>query len=85
MLIKTGQFAKLAGVLTSKNRFYVREGLIQPSYLTVGGHCLFDEKCALDRLREIGHLKTADRLTVEEIKGRLLDTEYCSASEEDHG
>ena len=85
MLIKTGQLAKLAGVLPSKIRFYVREGLIKPSDLTAGGYCLFDEKCALDRLREIDHLQTADRLTIEEIKGRLRDTKHCIASEEDHG
>ena len=36
MLIKTGQLAKLAGVLPSKIRFYVREGLIQPSDLQLG-------------------------------------------------
>ncbi len=85
MLIKTGQLAKLAGVLPSKIRFYVREGLIQPSDLTAGGYCLFDEKCALDRLREISHLQTADRLTIEEIKGRLRDSKHCLASDEDHG
>ena len=85
MLIKTGQLAKRAGVLPSKIRFYVKEGLIQPSDLTAGGYCLFDEKCALDRLREIAHLQTADRLTIEEIKGRLRDTMHCLASEEDHG
>ena len=85
MLIKTGQLAKLAGVLPSKIRFYVIEGLIQPSDLTAGGYCLFDDKCALDRLREIDHLQTADRLTIEEIKGRLRDTKRCQASGEDHG
>lgn len=85
MLIKTGELAKLAGVLPSKIRFYVREGLIQPSDLTAGGYCLFDETCALDRLREIAHLQTTDRLTIEEIKGRLRDNKRCLASEEDHG
>ena len=82
MLIKTGQLAKLAGVLPSKIRFYVREGLIQPSDLTAGGYCLFDGKCALDRLREIDRLQNADRLTIE---GRMRDTKHCLASEEDHG
>lgn len=85
MLIKTGQLAKLAGVLPSKIRFYVREGLIQPSDLTAGGYCLFDEKCALDRLREIAHFQTADRLTIEEIKGRLRAPKHYPASKEDHG
>ena len=85
MLIKLGQLGKLAGVLPSKIRFDAREGLIQPSDLTAGGYCLFNERCALDRLREIAHLQTADRLTVEVIKGRLRDTKHCLASEEDHG
>lgn len=85
MLIKTGQLAQLAGVLPSKIRFYVREGLIQPSGLTAGGYCLFEERCAPDRLREIARLQTADRLTVEEIKGKLRDTKHCPAREENHG
>ena len=85
MLIKLGQLTKLAGVLPSKIRFYAREGLIQPSDLTVGGYCLFNEKCALDPLREIAHLQTADRLTIEEIKSRLRVTKHCLASDEDHG
>ena len=53
MLIKTGQLAKLAGVLPSKIRFYVQEGLLQPSGTTAGGYCLFDEKGTLSRLRQI--------------------------------
>ena len=85
MLIKTGQLAKLAGVLPSKIRFYVREGLLQPSDQTAGGYCLFDEKCALHRLRQIADLQTTDRLTIEEIKGRLRAAKHYPASEEDHG
>ena len=85
MLIWAGQLLKLAGVLPSKIRFYVREEHIQPSDFTAGGYCLLDEKCAVDRLRAIAHLQTADRLTIEEIKGRLRDSKHCVMSEEDHG
>ena len=85
MLIKTGQLAKLAGVLPSKIRFYVKEGLLQPCDLTAGGYCLFEEKRALQRLWQIAHLQSADRLTIEEIKDELRATKHHLASEQDHG
>lgn len=85
MLIKTRLLAKLAGMLPSKIRFYVREVLIQPYDLTNGGYCLFDEKCAPGRLQEIAHVQTTERLTIEEIKGRLRNTMHCLASEKDYG
>ena len=37
MLIKTGQLAKLADILPSKVRFYVKEGLLSPADYTAGG------------------------------------------------
>ena len=85
MLIKTGQLAKLAGVLPSKIRYYVKEGLLQPSDLTAGGYCLFDEKGALTRLRQIAHLQAAERLTIEEIKDRLRAAMHRDAGEEYRG
>ena len=38
MLIKTGQLAKRAGILPSKVRFYVKEGILQPVDQTPGGY-----------------------------------------------
>ena len=57
MLIKTGQLAKRAGILPSKVRFYVREGILQPVSQTPGGYCLFDGQEAIERLREIDALQ----------------------------
>ena len=73
MLIKTGELARLAGILPSKVRFYVKEGLLSPTDYTPGGYYLFDEKGALDRLSTIRHLQTVDRLAIEEIRDRLHD------------
>ena len=85
MLIKTGELASLAGVLPSKIRFYVKEGLLEPSDLTAGGYCLFEEKIALNRLREIAHLQTAERLTIEEIKDRLKQPKHYPVGEQNRG
>ena len=85
MLIKTGQLAKLAGVLPSKIRFYVQEGLLQPSGTTAGGYCLFDEKGTLSRLRQIAHLQTTERLTIGEIKDKMRATKHHEEGEEDNG
>ena len=71
MLIKTGQLAKGAGILPSKVRFYVREGILLPVDQTPGGYCLFDSKAAIERLREIDELQRKERLTIQEIKLKL--------------
>jgi DNA-binding transcriptional MerR regulator len=71
MLIKTGQLAKRAGILPSKVRFYVREGILQPVSQTPGGYCLFDGQEAIERLREIDALQSKQRLTLTEIKQHL--------------
>ena len=71
MLIKTGQLAKRAGILPSKVRFYVREGILHPVSQTPGGYCLFDGHEAIERLREIDTLQSKQRLTLKEIKQLL--------------
>ena len=71
MLIKTGQLAKRAGILPSKVRFYVREGILLPVGQTPGGYFLFDGQEALERLREIDTLQSNQRLTLGEIKRHL--------------
>ncbi len=70
-LVKIGQLAKLAGILPSKVRYYVQEGLLSPVDRTRGGYYLFDESQALDRLKLIDELKNEDRLSLTEIKERL--------------
>lgn len=70
-LVKIGQLAKLAGILPSKIRYYVQEGLLSPVNRTRGGYCLFDESKSLDRLRLIYELQRRERLTLTEIKDRL--------------
>ena len=71
MLIKTGQLAQRAGILPSKVRFYVREGILHPVSQTPGGYCLFDWQEAIERLREIDALQSNQRLTLGEIKQHL--------------
>ena len=75
MLIKTGQLAKQAGILPSKVRFYVKEGILQPVGQTPGGYCLFDGKEAMQRLCEIDELQNKQRLTIREIKHKLCEAE----------
>ena len=70
-LVKIGQIAKLAGILPSKVRYYVQEGLLSPVDRTRGGYYLFDQSQALERLKLIGELKNKDRLSLMEIKERL--------------
>lgn len=70
-LVKIGQLAKLAGVLPSKIRYYVQEGLLSPVDRTRGGYYLFDESKSLDRLRLIDELRLRERLSLTEIKERL--------------
>ena len=75
MLIKTGQLAIQAGILPSKVRFYVKEGILHPVSQTPGGYCLFDGTEAIERLREIDELQSKQRLTIQEIKRKLGEAE----------
>ena len=70
-MLKTGQLATRAGILPSKVRFYVKEGLLKPAALTVGGYYLFKEEEALERIGRITHLQTQERRTLSEIKDTL--------------
>lgn len=73
ILVKVGQLAKRAGILPSKVRYYVKEGLLNPLDRTRGGYYLFDEPRALERLRLIEKLQTEQRLSLEEIKQKISD------------
>ncbi len=70
-LVKIGQLAEIAGILPSKVRFYVKEGLLSSVDRTRGGYYLFDKSQALSRLRLIDELKNKNRLSLAEIKERL--------------
>ena len=70
-LIKTGKLAQKAGILPSKIRYYVKEGLLNPADYTAGGYYLFDEQEALERIGQIGHLQVEERRTLSEIKSTL--------------
>jgi DNA-binding transcriptional MerR regulator len=75
-LVKIGQLARLAGILPSKVRYYVKEGLLNPVDRTRGGYFLFEKSESLSRLRLIDKLKNKERLSLAEIKDRLsLPTE----------
>ena len=70
-MLKKGQLATRAGILPSKVRFYVKEGLLKPAALTAGGYYLFKEAEALERIGRITHLQTKERRTLSEIKDTL--------------
>jgi MerR family Zn(II)-responsive transcriptional regulator of zntA len=69
-LIKIGQLAKLAQVLPSKIRFYMKEGLLAPVDRTNGGYYLFNKQTALERLKLIKKLQNK-RLHLHEIRDKL--------------
>ena len=71
MLIKTGQLAKCAGILPSKNRIYVGKGTLVPVSQTPGVYCLFEATEAIEHLREIDEFQRRQRLTTREIKQKL--------------
>lgn len=70
-LLKIGQLAKLAGILPSKVRYYVKEELISPVDKTQGGYSLFEESKTMERLRLIEKLKVKQRLSLQEIKEKI--------------
>ncbi len=69
--MKIGQLAKIAGILPSKVRYYVKEGLLNPADRTRGGYYLFDECQSLQRLKLINKLKNENRFSLAEIKERM--------------
>ena len=71
MMVKIGRLAEQAGVLPSKTRFYVKEGLICPADRTRGGYYLFEESDALSRLRLTERLRIEKRLSLREIRSKI--------------
>ncbi len=78
-LVKVGVLAQEAGVLPSKIRYYVREGLLEPVDQTQGGYLLFAKRAALGRLRLIDRLQREKRLTIAEIREHLATEASTSA------
>lgn len=74
-LIKIGKLSKIAGILPSKIRFYVQEGLLEVADRTNGGYYLFDEQSALKRLKLIEKMQKEQRLRLHEIR-EGLNTRY---------
>jgi DNA-binding transcriptional MerR regulator len=70
-LIKIGQLAKLAKMLPSKIRFYVKEGLLAPVDRTNGGCYLFNKQTALEQLKLIEKLQKKNRLHLHEIRDKM--------------
>jgi DNA-binding transcriptional MerR regulator len=68
--LKVSHVAARAGVLPSTVRYYMKLGLVHPLGTTPGGYSLFDE-AAIARVAEIRRLQKDERLTLEEIAGRL--------------
>ena len=70
-LIKIGKLSKIAGILPSKIRFYVQEGLLEVVDRTNGGYFLFDEQSAMIRLKLIEKMQKEQRLRLYEIREEL--------------
>ncbi len=70
-LLRIGRIAFLAGVPIPTVRFYINQGLIKPESHTKGGFMLFNRDVA-DRMKEIKRLQKEERLSIAEIKGRLI-------------
>ena len=73
-LVKVGELAKMVGVLPSTVRYYTVQGLLFPVDHTPGGYALYDEAESLKRFRKISDLRD-QRYTIDEIKGKLMETE----------
>jgi len=69
--VKLGEVARMAGVLPSTIRHYMRLGLIAPDAQTPGGYALFDPERALVRLRRIQDLQS-QRFRLDEIASILM-------------
>lgn len=67
-----GQVAKEAGISTSAIRYYLQQGLVTPAGHTGGGFALFTPE-VIEKIKEIKRLQQEERLSINEIKQRLVD------------
>lgn len=70
--VTIGQVAKAAGVLPSTVRYYVAQSLVRAVGRSPGGFLLFDLAASLERIQHIQNLQQRERLTLAEIRVRLL-------------
>jgi len=71
-LLKTGEMAKLAGVLPSTVRYYTKIGLLETAATTPGGQRLYDKEDTLSRIRVIKNIER-QYLPLQTIKKILED------------
>ncbi len=69
-LLRVGELAERAGVLSSTIRHYTNVGLLCPASTTPGGHRLYEEEESLARLREIKKINS-QRPSLAQIKERI--------------
>jgi len=70
-LIRIGELAKLAGVLSSTINYYTREGLLEFEDETRGGYRLYNSDKSLKTIHKIQELQKEQRLRLSEIKNHL--------------
>ncbi len=70
-ILKAGEIAKKADVLTSTIRYYTKLGLLRTIGKTQGNYNLYNEKETLARLGDIKKLSKTKRLALEEIRKKL--------------
>lgn len=69
-LLKVGELSRLASMMPSTIRYYVRMGLLDPHGHSPGGYALFDPDRAMRRLERIQDLK-GQRYRLNEIASIL--------------
>jgi len=71
-LLKTGEVARLAGVLPSTIRYYTEIGLLEPAGTTAGGQRLYSKEDALSKIRMIKNIERR-HLPLQTIKKIIED------------
>lgn len=72
--LKIGELAKETGETVSTLRFWTKEGLLLVHSTTVGGYQLYSAKM-IDRVKKIKLLQDKERLTIAEIKNKLIENQ----------
>lgn len=70
-LLKIGELSKKTGETIHTLRFWTKEGLLDVAAYTKGGYQLYHPSM-IERSRNIRRMQTKQRLTINEIKNRLL-------------
>jgi Fic family protein len=70
-LLKIGELAEAARETKATIRFWTKEGLLEIAKTTEAGYALYETKM-IDKAQEIRRLQNEERLTVAEIKKKLI-------------